>query len=134
MSNDCDLFRHAMIQQQKQEDAEKICDKKILSWEDQYCIWKRQKGARHVLKHFYAITSSYVAEWQKTGLPVSNALIFELIRHKIKHRLNRAERLDIKLSKWEGYTLNNNFRAYIARDVMEHKPEWKGIFEIRELR
>jgi hypothetical protein len=111
--------------------AEKPCTKNLLSLDEQYEHWKKLPGARHVLRHFYAITSAYVSQWQKTGVQVSAMLIWELVRHIVKTRINRAERRDIQLSKWGGYSLPNNFRARVARDCMKNRPDWFGIFDCK---
>lgn len=99
----------------------------------EFDIWRERPGARHVLKHFYAITASYVEEWQRTGVPVSAMLVWERVRHRVKHRIARAERMQIKLAAWDGYSLCNNFRARVARHAMDHRPDWAGIFDIREV-
>ena len=98
---------------------------------NQYAEWSKLKGARHVKKHFYATTAAFVAEWKRTGVQVSSRLIAELVRHQLKHRLTRAERMDIKTSKWDGYSLNNILTPTLARRVMEEKPDWADIFETR---
>lgn len=33
----------------------------------------------------------------------------------------------------DGYTMNNNFHAHAERLVMARRPQWKGMFEEREL-
>jgi hypothetical protein len=97
-----------------------------------YQVWRNLRGAKHILNHFYRLTYAYVGEWKRTGVPVSAMLVWELVRHKVKHRINRAERMEIKLAAWGGYSLCNNFRARVAKEVMERRPEWNGIFDTRE--
>ena len=110
------------------------CDKSSLPLQEQYTIWHELPGARHILKHFFAITAAYVDEWRATKIPVSATLIMELVRHKVKHRIGRAEQRDIQLAKWGGYTVNNNFRPLMARELMSKRPDWLGIFEVREMK
>lgn len=101
---------------------------------DQYRLWKTKPGAGHILKHFFSMTAAYVDEWKKTNVPVSATLIMELVRHKIKHRITRLERMQINAAKWDGYSVYNSFRPHIAREVMSRRPEWQGIFETKELK
>lgn len=101
--------------------------------EQDYLVWRELPGAKHILKYFYATTAAYVSQWKKSGVPVSATLIMELVRHKVKHGISRAVRADINMSKWDGYSVCNNFRPYIAREIMARRPEWAGIFETRVL-
>jgi hypothetical protein len=100
--------------------------------EQAFLIWKELPGARHVLKHVYRRVAQYVPEWRKTQVCVSATLIMEEVRHLLKHRMRRAEARQIRLSAWDGYAINNSLRPYIARHVMDRRPEWAGIFELRE--
>jgi len=100
-------------------------------WE-QFERWKDLPGARHVIRDIYALAAKYVPEWQRTGIQVSIKLLFEIERHRMKHRTARAQRRGMNPTGWKGYTLNNTFTAPMARHIEEHKPEWAGMFEKRE--
>jgi len=54
-----------------------------------------------------------------------------LLRDHVSHV--RAHAKPEVLAQFEGYTLNNIFTPYIARHILAHKPEWAGMFELREL-
>ena len=97
----------------------------------QFAVWKEKPGAKYVLRDFYRLTASYVKDWQKTGIPVSATLVFELLRYRMQHVYSRAERMKVSDAKLDGYSLPNSIRPYVARHYMEHKPEHKGLFEIR---
>lgn len=93
--------------------------------------WKELPGARHVLRKAYAISAHYAARYRRTHRRVSMKLIWELLRDHISavRSRSRAETLE----QFEGYTLNNIFTPYMARHILAHKPEWAGMFELREL-
>jgi len=95
--------------------------------------WKELPGAKLVLHDIFRITAGYVPQWKRTGIPVSNALVWETMRHRIKHVMARAKVKKVKSASLDGYTLNNNMRASMARFVMERRPDWQGVFELREL-
>jgi hypothetical protein len=93
--------------------------------------WKQTPGARHVLRKAYAIAAYYAARYRKTHRRVSMKLIWELLRDHVSHVRTHAK--PEVLAQFEGYTLNNIFTPYIARHILAHKPEWAGMFELREL-
>ena len=96
--------------------------------------WMHSQGGRHVMRDLYALASQYARVWKRTGIPVSMKLLFEVERHRIKCVTARALRCGMVLPDEYGYTLNNSNTAYIARHIMGHRPEWNGLFEVRELR
>lgn len=100
--------------------------------EEQFERWIELPGARHVMRDLYALAAGYVWDWKRTGIPVSSKLLVELERHRIKRVTARAQRRFRKMPAWNGYTLNNSFTAAIARHLVRHKPEWAGLFEMRE--
>lgn len=101
--------------------------------EQTFLLWKETPGGRRIMKDAYAITASYVPEWKRTGVPVSATLVFELLRHRIKHVLSRADRMQVKAASMYGFSLNNVVRPYCARHIMDRRPDWCGIFELREV-
>ena len=50
------------------------------------------------------------------------AMIYEVLRWQVALR-----------TKGDPYRLNNDYRAYYARLLMERNPEWEGLFELREV-
>jgi hypothetical protein len=58
---------------------------------------------------------------QKVGI----GMLFEVLRWQ--HMMETVDR-------HSDFKLNNNYRAYYARLIMENYPTLDGIFEIRELR
>lgn len=93
--------------------------------------WKETPGARHVLRKAYAIAAHYAARHRRTHRRVSMKLIWELLRDHISYVRVRSK--PEVLEQFEGYTLNNIFTPYVARHILAHKPEWAGVFELREL-
>ena len=80
----------------------------------------------------YRVTARYAVRSKATGIPVSVKLIWELVRDHIKHVRHRGDRLHYNAPQWRGYTLNNSLTASIARHIMRHRPEFAGIFELRQ--
>lgn len=101
-------------------------------WE-QFQDWLKKPGAKHVLRDLYAIAAPYAAEWKRTSIPVSVKLIVELERHRIRHVRARAQQRFRALPQFDGYTLNNSFTESIARHIEEHRSDWRGMFEHREV-
>lgn len=95
-------------------------------------VWKGQPGAGHVLRECYRVTAGYAGESLRSGIPVSVKLVWELVRHRLKRVRGRASRLGVDLDRWGGYRLNNRFTASVARHILAHRPEWAGVFELRE--
>ena len=98
---------------------------------DEFCKWKTLPGAGHVLRDLYALAASYAARYHRTGVRASVKLICELERDRIKLVRSRAQRQGISLPSWKGYALNNTLTAQVARHILEHKPAWEGLFELR---
>lgn len=96
--------------------------------------WMHSPGGRHVMRDLYALAAKYERDWRSTGIPVSVAMLFEIERHRIKIVTARALRLGYEIADEYGYTLNNSYRAYVARHMMDRRTDWKGMFEVRELR
>ena len=101
--------------------------------EQEFREWHAKPGAKHILRDAFRLTASYVPQWKRTGIPVSATLVFELLRHRVKHVMDRAERKAVKEAALDGYTLPNCIRPYMARFIMERRPEWQGVFETREV-
>lgn len=98
---------------------------------EKFADWKELPGARHVLRKAYAIASHYARRYRRTHRRVSMKLIWELLRDHISYVRVRAK--SEVLEQFDGYTLNNIFTPYVARHIIAHKPEWAGMFELREL-
>lgn len=104
------------------------------SIEDRAERWIHSPGGRHVMRDLYALAAKYERDWRRHGIPVSIKLLYEIERHRIKCVTARALRAGYKIADEYGYTLNNNYTAYIARHIMNRKENWRGMFETRELR
>ena len=100
--------------------------------EQRFDQWKVSKGGNHVLRDLYAIAAGYAQEWQRSGVPVSMKLLWELERHQIKRVKARAQKMGRRIGKDQGYTLNNTFTALVARHIEGHRKDWAGMFEKRE--
>ena len=92
--------------------------------------WKQTPGGARVMQIAYGITAQYARRFQRTGRRASIKLIWEQMRDNIAH----IKRRGVPLEKSEGFALNNSFTAYIARHIMEHRQEWRGLFETREIK
>ena len=101
---------------------------------DRAMRWMHTPGGRHVMRDLYALAAKYVPRWRRTGIPVSVAMLWEIERQRIKEVSARAVRMGYKIKDEHGYTLNNSYRAYVARHVMDRRKNWTGLFEIRELK
>lgn len=99
--------------------------------------WMHTPGGRHIMRDLYAIASGYVPRWRRSGIPISVKLVFEIERQRIKEVTARAVRIckarGIEIPRKYGYTLNNSHTAYIARHMMDRRPDWRGLFETREV-
>ena len=97
----------------------------------QFDEWKATPGGRRVMADLYALAAQYSKVWKRTGIPVSMKLLFEIERHRIKTVSSRAQMLGVLIGKDMGYSLNNNRSAYVARHMVDRRPEWRGLFEFR---
>lgn len=105
-----------------------------LSTVEQFECWKTLDGANYVLRRVMKWAGYYVRDWQRHKAKVSCSLIWEQVRREIKLGRLRAKNRGIKLAKWRGYALNNNFHGPLARWILSERPEWKGMFELREIK
>lgn len=96
--------------------------------------WMHSPGGRHIMRDLYALAAGYVPRWRRTGIPIAVSLLWEIERQRIKEVTARCQRRGITLKKDYGYTLNNDRRPYVSRHMMDRRPDWKGLFETRELR
>jgi hypothetical protein len=95
--------------------------------------WKATPGGGQVLRRAYRIASFYGRRYIRTGRRVSIRLIWERLRDRIDGIRSELARRGIKLPKENGFLLNDHFAAHVARHIMEHRTEWKGMLETREL-
>jgi len=95
--------------------------------------WSDSPGGRQVLRIAYAITARYARRFKRNGRRVSMKLIWEELRDNIGFIRARMRERQIMLDRINGFALNNNFHAHVARHIIEHKPDWTGLFELREI-
>ena len=95
--------------------------------------WHDSKGGRFLLRELFRISASYGNRYIKTGQRVSVKMIWEMVRDRMKILKHRAKTKGIIIKKLDGYTMNNNLHSHVARFIVERRPEWKGMFEMREL-
>ncbi len=100
--------------------------------EQKFEAWKQTAGGGHVLRDIYAMAAPYARAYKREGVKVSVKLLWEMERHRIKRVRSRAQRLGVRVGKVQGYTLNNNFTALVARHIESRRPDWAGMFERRE--
>jgi len=92
----------------------------------EFHAWKRMEGAGKVISLFYVKAAGFYRRYQSRRVGVSQRLIEELVRDDIR-------RNESKGVTWEGYTLNSHFTAHIVRHMLEEHPEWRPMFELREI-
>lgn len=101
--------------------------------EQKFEAWKSTRGGAQILRLAYIIAARYARRYQASGRQVSMKLIWELLRDNVARNRERLRQRGIPLEKFEGFTLNNIFTAHVARHIMAHRPEWNGMFELREV-
>jgi hypothetical protein len=99
----------------------------------QFEVWADSMGGRQVLRIAYAITARYARRFEHNGRRVSMKLIWEELRDNVVFIRARMKAKGIMLDKLDGFALNNNFHAHVARHIMANRKAWKGLFETREL-
>ncbi len=97
----------------------------------QFEEWKQTPGGRFVLEQAYRLAAGQAENFKRAGQPGSVGLIWEQLRYRFGWIRLCASRKGVSLEKWDGYRLNNNLRAYIARHIQERRPEWRGLFAVR---
>jgi hypothetical protein len=95
--------------------------------------WMHTRGGRMIMRDLYALAASFVSDWQNSGIPISMSYLFEIERHRIKLVRARAQKMHADITRDYGYTLNNSYRAYVARHILNARPDWAGLFELREV-
>ena len=95
--------------------------------------WKATPGGSQILKRAYAITAGFAPRYLRTGQRISADYVWHILRYRLAAIDRRLRRRGITLPAEGGYKLNNVFTAYVARHIMQHRPEWAGIFETREV-
>ena len=82
--------------------------------------WKGTSGGRFCLQKLYVITARYYAVWEQLRYHLDE------VRVKLK---GRGQALD----RERGFWLNDHFTAHAVRHMIERRPEWKPLFELREI-
>jgi hypothetical protein len=99
--------------------------------EQKFEAWRQTPGGKHILHLLYRKAACYAARYQRTGRRVSVRLLWEQLRDHVSHY---GPKLKAKLpAKVDGYRLNDHFHAPAARHIIAHRPEWRGMFEFREI-
>ena len=91
--------------------------------------WRKTKGGGHIVNLFIreAVRAKRNGEW------ATAKGICEDLRRRIGSIRARMEVRGIHLQESDGFALNNNFTAYLARFSMERCPELNGYFRLRDL-
>lgn len=97
----------------------------------QFAAWKATAGGRRVLQIAYALAARYARRYERSQRRVSMKLLWEILRDNVRHVRERQTVAGREPERT--FALNNNFHALVARHILEHRPEWKGLFELREL-
>ena len=99
----------------------------------EFAAWKETPGGRFVLQMAYRLAAGQASRFIRYGQRGSVRLLWETLRYKIKWIRSCAARKGVSLEKWGGYQLNDHFHAHVARHIVSHRPEWDGLFEMREV-
>lgn len=95
--------------------------------------WTPTPGGRQLLNWIYRDAAPFAARYLRTGQRVSMDYLFHRQRDRIKAIQLRLAKNGYSLPKEGGYRLNDHFTAYIARHIVSRRPDWDGMFELREL-
>jgi len=101
---------------------------------EQFEYWKTLPGSRQILRAVYRHTARYGRRYIRTGRQVSVRLIWHLVRDEVNGVRKRCEQRGLDMRKWKGYSLNNSLTSSVSRHIMDRRPEWEGIFEVRKLK
>lgn len=99
----------------------------------QFELWKATPGGRVVLFWAYRLAAAQADRYRRFGQRGSIRLIWENLRYRLNWIRQCARTKGRDLERWGGYFLNDHFHAHVARHIMEHRPEWQGMFETRAL-
>ncbi len=92
--------------------------------------WKASAGGNWILERLYVRAARFGREFVRSGRRVSIRLLWELVRH---FDLKRVRELHV-VKKVDGFAMNDHFHAHAARHIVARRPEWAGMFEVRELK
>lgn len=99
---------------------------------EQFDAWVHSPGGRHVAREVYRVCARYARRYARTGQRCSIKLVWELVRYRIREVRARAQSRGVDLAGWGGYALNNSLTAHMARHIIDRRPDWAGLFELRE--
>jgi hypothetical protein len=95
--------------------------------------WKATPGGGQILARLYRITAPFYGRFIRTKRGVSQRLLWETLRDRVEGIRKELKRRGIKLEAERGFLLNDHFTAYAVRHMVANHPEWRGMFELREL-
>ena len=95
--------------------------------------WKTSRGGAQIMRMIYADAAQFAARWQRTNQRVSADYLYHRIRDRLRAIQVRLAKRGSALPKVGGYRLNDHFTAYISRHIVQHRPDWAGMFEQREM-
>lgn len=95
--------------------------------------WRQTRGGAFCLCKLYAVTARYVRDWRRTGIKPGTRLVWEVLRYELDDVRRKLQARGHELRRERGFWLNDHFTAHAIRHMIQHRPEWNGIFELREL-
>lgn len=101
--------------------------------EQRFRAWTQTPGGRAMLHRAYRVTAGFAKRFLRTGQTVSIDYVWHILRYRLAGILGELKRRGVTLPPEAGYRLNNDFTAYLARHIVAHRPEWQGLFELREV-
>jgi hypothetical protein len=100
-----------------------------LPYAQQFEEWKDSAGGAWILERCYKRAAYFARVYKETGQKVSVRLLWELVRYFDLKKVRALH--DVK--KVDGYAMNDHFHAHAARHIYARRPDWRGMFELREL-
>lgn len=95
--------------------------------------WIHSEYGRRIMRHLFAIAAWYAKRHTLTGRRVSMRLLWELTRDRLPELRRRYQGNEISPTRSNGFAMNNNYHAHVARFILDRRPDWAGMFEQREL-
>ena len=95
--------------------------------------WKATRGGAFCLCKLHAITAGYYARWRRTGVKPCTALVWNQVRYNLDEVRAKLAAKGQRLRRERGFWLNDNFSSRAVRLMIEHRPEWAILFELRAI-
>ena len=99
-----------------------------------FAAWKVTPGGRFCLQKLYVITAGYHHVFTATGIAPSTRLVWEQLRYHLDEVRFKLRSRGHDMKRERGFWLNDHFTAHAVRHMIQRRPEWEPLFELRDLR